>query len=157
MNDVAPSDEEDYVATKKESIQQICVSDSPDDHNLGHQEPIFNFHNMHNQSQVRSRGYNIGNPIVGLPPGAPDAYYTQPGSPYNPANKRETVMIGDLDADKGGGRPYKSAMWAERLQTPEEKAAIAAEKEAAHKKQLEAMEKARGMARRSRGAGTMAS
>jgi hypothetical protein len=30
-------------------------------------------------------------------------------------------MIGDLDEAKGGGRPYKSEMWKERLKTPEEK------------------------------------
>jgi hypothetical protein len=81
---------------------------------------------MHNQSQVRSRGYNIGNPVVGLPPGAPDGYYTQPGSPYNKASIRPLVFVGELT----GGRVYKSEKWAERLRTPEEKAAIAAEKKA---------------------------
>jgi hypothetical protein len=36
---------------------------------------------------------------------------------------RKFPMIGDLDADKGGGRPYKSEMWKERLKTAAEKEA----------------------------------
>ena len=68
----------------------------------------FIFNNQHNQSQIRSRGYGIGNHVVGLPPGAPDAFYTQPGSPYNPYSIRKLEYIGDLDEGKGGGRPYKS-------------------------------------------------
>uniref|UniRef100_A0A7S1CZ94 NADH dehydrogenase [ubiquinone] 1 alpha subcomplex subunit 12 n=1 Tax=Cyclophora tenuis TaxID=216820 RepID=A0A7S1CZ94_CYCTE len=154
MNDSPPSSEEDYISTKKGFIQQGCQSNAPLDHNVGHQEKFFNFHHMHNQSQVRSRGYNIGNPIVGLPPNAPDGYYTQPGSPYNPANIRETVMIGDLDADKGGGRPYKSEMWADRLRTPAEKAAIEAEQLAAYKLNLEEIQASRKAALKSRGAAT---
>jgi hypothetical protein len=85
-------------------------------------------HGMHDQSSIRSRGYGIGNHVVGLPPGAPDAYYTQPGSPYNDASIRKFPMQGDLDEAKGGGRPYKSAMWRERLKTAAEKEA---EKQAA--------------------------
>jgi hypothetical protein len=79
---------------------------------------------MHNQSQIRSRGYGIGNPIVGLPPFAPHAFYTQPGSPYNPAFIRKTEFEGDLDEKKGGGRPYKNDLWKKRLMTAAEKQAI---------------------------------
>jgi hypothetical protein len=160
MNDVTPTTEEDYVNMKKEHIKQIEVTDVDIDHNIGHQEKIFNFHHLHNQSTVRSRGYNVGNAIVGLPPGAPDAYYTQPGSPYNPASIRKTEFIGDLDEAKGGGRPYKSEKWADRLRTDGEKAAIAAAKEADDKKMMEDLKKqilGQNSAARSRGAGTVIS
>jgi NADH:ubiquinone oxidoreductase subunit len=130
MNDCTPSMEDAFIAEKKAHMVFHEVSHAPDSNNVGHQEPYFNFHHLHNQSQIRSRGYNIGNPIVGLPPGAPDAFYTQPGSPYNPASIRKLQYIGDLDADRGGGRPYKSQKWADRLQTPEEKAQIHAEQQA---------------------------
>jgi hypothetical protein len=123
MNDATPDMEEDYIKAHMDKTLRAEISHVPWTHNLGHQEPYFNFHNMHNQSQIRSRGYGIGNPIVGLPPGAPDAYYTQPGSPYNPASIRPRVVAGDLDEAKGGGRPYKNAMWMERLKTAPEKAA----------------------------------
>ena len=122
--------------------------------NVGHQENLVNFHNMHNQSQVRSRGYGIGNPIVGLPPGAADSYYTQPGSPYNPASIRPLTFVGET----AGGKKYKSAKWADRLRTPEEKAALAEAKEAAHKSDMEKMKTAQARrlaAMRSRGAGTV--
>ena len=117
QNDATPTTEDEYIASK--SIKKGEISHAPFENNLGHQEPIFNFHGMHNQSQIRSRGYGIGNPIVGLPPGAPDAYYTQPGSPYNPASIRKFPMEGSLDAD--GGRAYKSEMWKKRLMTAAEK------------------------------------
>mmetsp|Transcript_10428 Transcript_10428/g.28828 ORF Transcript_10428/g.28828 Transcript_10428/m.28828 type:complete len:207 (-) Transcript_10428:206-826(-) len=120
MNDATPLLEEEYIQEKLKHVNYGEVSHNPYKHNIGHQEPYFNFHGMHNQSQVRSRGYNIGNPIVGLPPGAPDAYYTQPGSPYNPSFMRTYESLGDLDEASGGGRPYKSEMWRKRLMTPEE-------------------------------------
>jgi NADH:ubiquinone oxidoreductase subunit len=119
QNDATPTTEDEYIKSKV--IKKGEISHAPYVSNMGHQEPIFNFHGMHNQSQIRSRGYGIGNPIVGLPPGAPDAYYTQPGSPYNPASIRHFPMQGSLDAD--GGRAYKSEMWRKRLMTPEELAA----------------------------------
>ena len=128
MNDSPPSAEEDYVNERKQYAEPQCLTNAPDDHNVGHQEKVFNFHNMHNQSQVRSRGYKIGNPIVGLPPDAP-------GSPYNPDFIQKPEMIGSLDPD--GGRAYKSAKWADRLRTPEEKAAIKAKFEADVKAQME--------------------
>lgn len=159
MNDAPPAAEEAYIEERKQHIQPLCRSNAPDDHNVGHQEKLFNFHNLHNLSTVRSRGYGIGNPIVGLPPGAKDSYYTQPGSPYNDASIRPRVNIGDLDEGKGGGRPYKSEKWAERLRTPEEKAAIEKAQLAKVKDTIE-MEKAiaarRRMAMSSRGAGTIA-
>jgi hypothetical protein len=69
------------------------------------------------------------------------------------------VNIGDLDESKGGGRPYKSMKWAERLRTPAEKAAIEKEKLDAVKRAVE-VEKAsaaiRKMAMAARGAGTIA-
>lgn len=160
MNDVPPSEDADYIEAETSKIQPSCRSNAPHKGNVGLQTPVFNFHHMHNQSQVRSRGFNIGNLIVGLPPGVPDTYYTQPGSPYNPASIRPTVMIGDLDETTGGGRPYKSLKWADRLRTPEEKEAYEKRNEEAQKKMLsdETMnaERARIMkARRSRG-GTLA-
>jgi NADH:ubiquinone oxidoreductase subunit len=123
MNDATPSMEQEYIEKKMENLRVGEISHAPYRSNIGHQEPYFNFHHMHNQSQIRSRGYNIGNQVVGLPPGAPDAYYTQPGSPYNDASIRKFDVIGDLDEAKGGGRPYKSEMWKERLMTAEEKEA----------------------------------
>jgi NADH:ubiquinone oxidoreductase subunit len=158
MNDCTPSTEEAFIEEKKAHLVFSETSNAPDSNNVGHQEPYFNFHQMHNQSQIRSRGYNIGNPIVGLPPGAPDAYYTQPGSPYNPGSIRPLEFIGDLDADKGGGRPYKSEKWAARLMTSEEKAKIQMEKEALAKKLMVSEQERRRhrlLLARSRGSGTV--
>lgn len=121
MHDEPPCAEADYIASVTEKVDQMCESNAPTKSNVGHQEELYNFHDMHNQSTVRSRGYGIGNPIVGLPPNAKDAYYTQPGSPYNDASIRPLEFIGSLDKD--GGRKFKSDKWAERLKTPEEKEA----------------------------------
>ena len=99
-------------------------SDAPFTNNVGYQNELYNFNDMHNQSQIRSRGYGIGNWVVGLPPHAPDAYYTQPGSPYNDAFIRKFEYKGDLDEAKGGGRPYKNDLWKERLTTQAEKEAM---------------------------------
>jgi hypothetical protein len=119
MNDATPSLEQEHIENMMKHLRTGEISHAPFRSNVGHQEPYFNFHHMHNQSQIRSRGYNIGNHVVGLPPGAPDAYYTQPGSPYNDASIRKHTMIGELS----GGRQYKSDMWKERLMTKEEKEA----------------------------------
>ena len=128
MNDATPSTEEAYFEEKMSLLRAGEKSNAPFRSMIGHQEPYFNFHGMHNQSHIRSRGYGIGNPMVGLPPGAPDAYYTQPGSPYNEASIRKFEMQGSLDAN--GGRAYKSEMWKERLMTAAEKeAAIKADKD----------------------------
>jgi NADH ubiquinone oxidoreductase subunit NDUFA12 len=117
VNDTTPYYEEEYIAEKMLHLKSGEISHAPFRTNIGHQEPYFNFHQMHNQSQIRSRGYGIGNHVVGLPPGAPDAYYTQPGSPYNSASIRPLEYIGELS----GGRKYKNEMWKERLMTEEEK------------------------------------
>lgn len=130
MNDVTPSLEQEYFEEMQKRQIQMEKSDAPYRDNVGHQEPYFNFNHQHNQSQIRSRGYGIGNQVVGLPPGAPDAYYTQPGSPYNEASQRKLEFEGDLDAAKGGGRPYKNEIWKERLMTAEDRAAIASKEEA---------------------------
>ena len=120
MNDATPTTEEAYIQEKMKDLRTAEVSHVPYQNVLGHQEPYFNFNHMHNQSQIRSRGYNIGNHVVGLPPtGAPDAYYTQPGSPYNDASIRKFEMQGKLDEK----RPYKNELWKQRLMTEEEKAA----------------------------------
>ena len=121
QNDCTPAYEEEYIQEKLKHVKYAEISHNPFKHNIGHQEPYFNFHHMHNQSQIRSRGYGIGNPIVGLPPHQPDAYYTQPGSPYNPSSMRKLTFKGDLDEAKGGGRAYKNEMWRQRLMTEEEK------------------------------------
>ncbi len=120
MHDDPPCSADEHIATKTNNIDQMCASNAPEKSNVGHQEKIVNFHHMHDQSQVRSRGYGIGNPIVGLPPFVKDGYYTQPGSPYNDASIMKLEFIGSLDKD-GEGRKYKSAKWAERLKTQEEK------------------------------------
>ncbi len=155
MNDAPPSGEEAYIEDRKKNIIPLCQSDANIDHNVGHQEEIFNFHHLHNLSTVRSRGWNIGNPVVGLPPGVKDSYYTQPGSPYNDASIRPRVNIGDL----GGGRVYKSQKWADRLRTADEKAALEKAKEATTQKAIEsgkASAARRKMAMAQRGAGTIA-
>ena len=77
MNDVTPSQEDKYIEEKTKDIRTGEISHAPYLSNIGHQEPYYNFNHMHNQSQIRSRGYMIGNPIVKLPPNVPDAYYTQ--------------------------------------------------------------------------------
>ena len=125
INDATPALEQEFMEEMHKRQIQMEKSDAPYRDGVGHQEPYFNFNNQHNQSQIRSRGYGIGNHVVGLPPGAPDAYYTQPGSPYNPASMRKLEFVGDLDESKGGGRPYKNDMWKERLMTAEDRAAIA--------------------------------
>jgi NADH:ubiquinone oxidoreductase subunit len=162
MNDVPPSAEEEYINERKESIIPLeSRSDANIDTNVGHQEPVYNFHHLHNQSAVRSRGYNIGNPVVGLPPGVKDSYYTQPGSPYNEASIRPHINIGDLDEGKGGGRPYKSLKWADRLRTPEEKAAreqakLDVAKSLYNEDAAKSAEIRRKMAMAARGAGSLA-
>jgi hypothetical protein len=159
MNDAPPAAEGDYISERKQHITPLCRSDANIDHNVGHQEEVYNFHNLHNLTLVRSRGYGIGNPIVGLPPGVKDSYYTQPGSPYNDASIRPRVNIGDLDEGKGGGRPYKSEKWADRLRTPAEKASIEKQISDAAKASIAAEEAAaarRKLAMAGRGAGTVA-
>mmetsp|Transcript_11103 Transcript_11103/g.17127 ORF Transcript_11103/g.17127 Transcript_11103/m.17127 type:complete len:249 (+) Transcript_11103:90-836(+) len=154
MNDAPPNSEDDYVEAKKPYFIPLDIkSDAPAGDNLGHQEALFNFKQMHNQSQIRSRGYNIGNPILNLPPNVPDAYYTQPGSPYHPDFIKKRVDIGDLDEAAGGGRPYKSEKWADRLRTTEEKEALKAAAEEHQKKFIEKFQNRakEQMARRSRG------
>lgn len=148
MNDATPSMEEEFIKEKMKHIQSGEISHAPYVSNVGHQEPYFNFHHMHNQSQIRSRGYGIGNHVVGLPPGAPDAYYTQPGSPYNDASIRKYDMIGDLDEAKGGGRPFKSEMWKERLMSVAEKEAEREAVKDSWKKPYEAAKKSKRLSPR---------
>lgn len=148
QNDCTPPFEKEFIEEKMKHARVSEISHAPFRNNVGHQEPYFNFHHMHNQSQIRSRGYGIGNPMVGLPPGVPDGYYTQPGSPYNDASIRKFEMEGDLDEAKGGGRPYKNELWKSRLMTAEEKAAEAKKEEEvfskafANKKRLSPREEA---------------
>lgn len=129
MNDEPPCAEQEYIDNKTDKVDQMCRTNAPDKSNVGMMDTdnLWNFKGLHNQTQVRSRGYGIGNPIVGLPPGAKDSYYTQPGSPYNEASIRPLEFVGSLDAD--GGRKFKSEKWADRLKTAEEKAAIESEKD----------------------------
>ena len=122
MNDEPPCSEQEYIDQKTEKVDQMCLSNAPAKSNVGHQEEVSNFHEIHNQTSVRTRGYGIGNPVVGFPPNVKDAYYTQPGSPYNDASIRPLEFVGSLDKD--GGRQYKSEKWADRLRTDGEKQAI---------------------------------
>lgn len=158
QNDAPPATaaEDGLIADRQGAIPQLCRSDVPAslDSNVGHRETLVNFHHMHNQSQVRSRGHGIGNPVVGLPPGAADSYYTQPASPYNPASIRPLAAVGET----AGGKKYKSAKWADRLQTPEEKAGVAAERAADARRTMEEAQMAQAKrlaAVRSRGMGTI--
>lgn len=137
MTDDTPLTTQHFIDEKKQCIEPMCKSDANIDHNVGHKEEVFNFHHLHNQSQVRSRGYGIGNPIVGLPPFAKDSYYTQPGSPYNDASMRKTEMIGELS----GSRPYKSEKWRKRLMTDKEKAEEKLFYEQIAKKEMDAIKK----------------
>jgi NADH:ubiquinone oxidoreductase subunit len=121
MNDATPSQEGEFFETLMKNIEPNAPSNAPYKHNIGYQNPIYNWNGMHNQSQIRSRGYGIGNSVVGLPPHVSDAYYTQPGSPYNEAFIRKFEAKGDL----GGGRAYKNDLWKARLTTSQEKAALA--------------------------------
>jgi len=169
MNDTPPASEGAYFdAAKNEIVPTAVGSNAPHDHAVGYQNEDntekFNWKNFHNLTQVRSRGYGIGNPIVGLPPGVKDQYYTQPGSPYNEASIRPLEFIGNLDEGSSTVPPekqrrYKSEKWAERLRTPEEKALLAKANENAAKKSLDAMkENSASMAARrgaGRGAGTI--
>jgi NADH:ubiquinone oxidoreductase subunit len=126
INDATPTLEKEFIDKMSKHIRRNEISHAPQEKlNIGHQEPYFNFHGMHNQSQIRSRGYGIGNHVVNLPPGVPDGYYTQPGSPYNDHSIRKFEMMGDLDQGKKGvpGRPYKNELWKERLKTAQEKEA----------------------------------
>ncbi len=128
QHDEPPCNEQSLIDRKTEVVDQMCTSHAPTKSNVGYQEQVFNFHHLHNQSQVRSRGYGIGNNVVGLPPGVKDSYYTQPGSPYNEFSIRKLEFIGSLDGGDGKGRLYKSEKWAERLRTEEEKKAREEEK-----------------------------
>jgi len=119
QNDAPPCAEDDFIKEKSKHIINMCKSNAPAKDNVGYQNKLYNFHALHNQTSVRSRGYNIGNPIVGLPPNVPDGYYTQPGSPYNEASRKPLEFIGELS----GGRKYKSQKWKERLMTDTEKEA----------------------------------
>lgn len=127
MNDEPPCSEQEYIDHKTDKVDQMCASSAPDKSNVGLMGENWNFHGLHDQSQVRSRGYGIGNSVVGLPPGVKDSYYTQPGSPYNDASIRPLEFIGSLDAD--GGRKFKSDKWADRLKTEGEKEAIESRKD----------------------------
>lgn len=145
MNDSTPYYEHEYIAEMEKRQIKSDISHAPYTNNLGHQEPVKNFNHMHDQSQIRPRGYGIGNAIVGLPPGAASSYYTQPGSLYNEASIRKLEYIGDLDEATGGGRPYKSALWKERLKTDEDRAE---EKRIEQEKLDEAMKKIQSRSRK---------
>uniref|UniRef100_A0A7S2KG35 NADH dehydrogenase [ubiquinone] 1 alpha subcomplex subunit 12 n=1 Tax=Leptocylindrus danicus TaxID=163516 RepID=A0A7S2KG35_9STRA len=168
MNDTPPASEEAYFeAAKKNILPTTNDSHSPDDHNVGYvneeNTEKHNWKHFHNLTQVRSRGYGIGNPTVGLPPGVKDQYYTQPGSPYNSASMKPLEFIGDLDEGNKSipleqHRKYKSAKWADRLRTPEEKDAIMLKAEAEALKVIEAEKELTSklaQQRASRGAGTL--
>lgn len=109
MNDCTPAYEDEYISMQLSRLRVGEISHAPYQTNIGMQMPLFHFHGMHNQSQIRSRGYGIGNHVVGLPPTVGtngDAYYTQPGSPYNPASRVKQV---------------NTALWKERLEGPADK------------------------------------
>jgi hypothetical protein len=78
MTDGTPTQTLEFI---EEKVQHTDDTGANISHNVGHMEEFFNFHHLHNQSQVRSQRYGICNQVVGLPPFVKDALYTQPGSP----------------------------------------------------------------------------
>jgi len=135
MNDVPPTTQDEWFEKKKKDITILSQSDAIYDHGVGYQNPINNFNGMHNLSQVRERGFNIGNTVTRLAAGSNGAYYTQPGNPYNPYHRKPKVMIGDLDegndsVPEGEHRQYKSLKWKDRLASADEKVAAAAKERA---------------------------
>ncbi len=77
---------EKFFASKVPHISQAVRSDAKElyPHGLGFRNELAPLVNgMHNQSQIRERGYKIGNSVVGIPPGFGDRYYKQPGSSYD--------------------------------------------------------------------------
>ena len=53
MHEAAPVSFDAEVQEQTKNIIQLERSEAPAIHNVGHQEKLFNFHHMHNQSQVR--------------------------------------------------------------------------------------------------------
>mmetsp|Transcript_25828 Transcript_25828/g.24694 ORF Transcript_25828/g.24694 Transcript_25828/m.24694 type:complete len:250 (-) Transcript_25828:322-1071(-) len=159
QNDAPPHKEDDFIEDAMGNVPPLeSRADAPDSTHVGHQEEMFHFHHLHCQSQVRSRGYGIGNPIVGLPPHAKDSYYTQPGSPYNDSFVKPSVAVGSLDAN--GGRAYKSDKWAERLRTSAEKQKILDQRQAQAKVAMDMAKKQISMTKKqrailARGSGTV--
>jgi len=72
------------------TISSFTPSDAVYDHGVGHQNPVpSNRQNMHNPSQLRQRGFNVGNNAFDIMPDEEELYNKQPGSPYarNPAGR----------------------------------------------------------------------
>ncbi|GMH71718.1 hypothetical protein TrST_g6799 [Triparma strigata] len=84
-------DESDLLSTKMSSAKQILTKTSaPYTTSIGYTNdpPPNRLNNQHNLTQLRPRGYNVGNVQCYLPPGightgSDGLYYTQPGSPYS--------------------------------------------------------------------------
>ncbi|GMH95047.1 hypothetical protein TL16_g13065 [Triparma laevis f. inornata] len=84
------ADEKDFIDTKMSNVNQILANSSaPYNHSIGqtNEPPPNALNHQHNMSQLRSRGWKVGNIQCYLPPGigdtTPPLYYTQPGSPYS--------------------------------------------------------------------------
>ena len=119
MHDDTPSQTEEYIEEKIKHIEPMCKSDANIAHNVGHQEELFNFHHLHNQSQVRSRGYGIGNLLWVFRPLPRIRTTHNLDLLITSASIEKTEYIGELP----NNRPYKSEKWRKRLMTPEEKEA----------------------------------
>ncbi|GMI20736.1 hypothetical protein TeGR_g1501 [Tetraparma gracilis] len=90
MSDAPGNCDAELEARKGEIKKTLNHSDAIYDHGVGFQNPPppNPLNHMHNLSQLRARGPGVGNSVFGLPPDAPDLYYTQPGSPYSKAGKK---------------------------------------------------------------------
>jgi NADH:ubiquinone oxidoreductase subunit len=84
MHDAPGNETEAFLAAKLPHLNdKSAVPHALWNHQVGKTNPIpSTFNDWANQSQVRSRGWGVGNTVAGLPPGVPDQYWTQPGSPY---------------------------------------------------------------------------
>ncbi len=86
-----PGNQEDqfFEDTKKDIKPTLNTSHAPYDHGVAFQNPPpeneVNY--MHNLSQLRARGWGVGNSVFMMGPDAKDQYYKQPGSPYNPKSR----------------------------------------------------------------------
>mmetsp|Transcript_14036 Transcript_14036/g.27992 ORF Transcript_14036/g.27992 Transcript_14036/m.27992 type:complete len:216 (+) Transcript_14036:58-705(+) len=95
-------DTSDYFEEKyaKDVRQILAKSDAIYDTSIGQTNPppSNTVNNLHNLSQLRARGWGVGNPNFYMDPKKPDQYYTQPGSAYNGAQQK---YVDDIMAGKG--------------------------------------------------------
>jgi NADH:ubiquinone oxidoreductase subunit len=88
MSDEPGQETDAFLKRKEADIKQILKSsDAPYSHQVGqtNEPPPNPINHLHNMSQIRSRGFQVGNTVFYTPspkPGETEPYYTQPGSQY---------------------------------------------------------------------------